>query len=148
MGRLSHEEKMNVVAAGSTDCRRSVVRWPALFAWRAVQNGARSVPVPISLTSSCFCAARRYVLPMKLTKVEDQAIQARIAFIVGAETFDRLFAGIRFDEADGPLLYVYAKDEAVAMEIEDDYSLQIAIVASKITGRIIELVVVLPKVLN
>jgi hypothetical protein len=45
---------------------------------------------------------------MQITEVQDQAIQARMAFIVGAKTFDRLFAGIRFDEADGPLLYAYA----------------------------------------
>jgi hypothetical protein len=85
---------------------------------------------------------------MKLTQVEDQAIQARMALIVGAKTFDRLFAGIRFDETDGPLLYVYARDEDAAAEIEDNYSLHISIIASKITGRVIELVVVLPKVLQ
>jgi len=64
---------------------------------------------------------------MKLTKVQDQAIQARMALIVGAETFDRLFAGIRFDETDGPLLYVYVGSEKIAAEIEDNYSLHIAI---------------------
>jgi hypothetical protein len=85
---------------------------------------------------------------MKLTPVEDQAIQARIAFIVGAVTFDRLFAGVRFDEVDGPLLYAYARNEDTAAEIEDEFSLQIALVASKIIGRDIELVVVMPKVLH
>jgi hypothetical protein len=85
---------------------------------------------------------------MKLSQVEDQAIQARIALIVGAKTFDRLFAGIRFDEIDGPMLYAYAKDEDVASEIEDEFSLHIATVASKIIGREIELVVVMPKVLQ
>jgi hypothetical protein len=85
---------------------------------------------------------------MKLTTIEDLAIQAGTALIVGAKTFDRLFAGIRFDEIDGPLLYVFAKDDGAAAEIEDNYSLHISIIASKITGREIELVVVLPKVLN
>jgi len=85
---------------------------------------------------------------MKLTKIEDHAIQARMALIVGAETFDHLFAGIRFDETDGPLLYVYAKDEEIAAEIEDTFSFQIATVASKIIGRPVELVVVMPKVLQ
>lgn len=85
---------------------------------------------------------------MKLTQVEDQAILALMALIVGARMFDRLFAGIRFDETDGPLLYVYARDENAAAEIEDNYSLHISIIASKITGRVIELVVVLPKVLQ
>jgi hypothetical protein len=85
---------------------------------------------------------------MKLSQVEDQGIQARIALIVGAKTFDRLFAGIRFDETDGPMLYAYAKNEDIAAEIEDEFSLHIAIVASKIIGREIELVVVMPKVLQ
>lgn len=71
-----------------------------------------------------------------------------MALIVGAKTFDRLFAGIRFDEIDGPLLYVFAKDDDAAAEIEDNYSLHMSIIATKITGREIEFVVVLPKVLN
>jgi hypothetical protein len=85
---------------------------------------------------------------MKLSQVEDQGIQARIALIVGAKTFDRLFAGIRFDETDGPMLYAYAKNEDIAAEIEDEFSLHIATIASKIVGREIELVVVMPKVLQ
>jgi hypothetical protein len=85
---------------------------------------------------------------MKLSKVQDQAIQARMALLVGAATFDHLFAGIRFDEVDGPLLYVFARNEDIATEIEDEFSLHIAIVASRIIGRQVELVVVLPKVLQ
>ena len=85
---------------------------------------------------------------MKLSQVEDQAIQARMALIVGAKTFDRLFTGIRFGETDGSMLYAYAKNEDVASEIEDEFSLHIATVASKIIGREIELVVVMPKVLQ
>jgi hypothetical protein len=85
---------------------------------------------------------------MQLSQIQDQAIQARMALIVGAKTFDRLFSGIRFDELDGPLLYVYAKNEEIAAEIEDNYALHIAIVASKIIGQEVEVVVVLPKVLQ
>jgi hypothetical protein len=71
-----------------------------------------------------------------------------MASIVGAETFDRLSAGIRFEELDGSLLYVHAKNEETAAEVEDNYSLHIAIVASKIIGQEVEVVVVLPKVLQ
>ena len=85
---------------------------------------------------------------MSITLVQDQAIQARMALIVGAKTFDRLFAGIRFDETDGPLLYVYAKDEETAAEVEDDFALHIPTVASGILKREIEIVLVLPKVLQ
>jgi hypothetical protein len=85
---------------------------------------------------------------MELSLVQDYAIQARVAAVIGAAVFDRVFAGIRFAETDGPLLYVYAKDEQSAAEIEDDFSLLIADVASRILNREVELVVVLPKVLQ
>jgi hypothetical protein len=82
---------------------------------------------------------------MRLSHVEDQAIQARIALIVGARTFDRPFAEIRFDETDGPMLYAYANNEDIAAGIEDEFSMHIATIASKIVGREIELVVVMPR---
>lgn len=85
---------------------------------------------------------------MQLSLIQDQAIQARIALIVGAKTFDRLFLGIKFDEADGPLLYVFAQDEPTAAEIEDHFALNISIVASLILKQEIDVVVVLPKVLQ
>lgn len=85
---------------------------------------------------------------MELTEIQDYAIQARMAQAVGAGTFDRVFAGIRFAVVDGPLLYVYAKDEPTAAEIEDDFALRIALVASQILDREIDVVVVLPKVLQ
>jgi hypothetical protein len=85
---------------------------------------------------------------MDISEIQNLAIQARVALIVGAKTFDRLFAGIRFDEADGGLLYAYAKDEQSASEIEDEYSLHISIIASQILSQDIDVVVVMPKVLQ
>jgi hypothetical protein len=85
---------------------------------------------------------------MELTDVQDYAIQARVALILGAGEFDRVFAGVRFAEVDGPLLYVYAKDEHSAADIEHDFSLLVADIASRLLGRDIELIVVLPKVLQ
>jgi hypothetical protein len=81
---------------------------------------------------------------MELTRTQDFAIQARVAAVIGAT----VFAGIRFAETDGPLLYVYSRDEESAAEIEDDFSLLIADVASRIVKRAVEMVVVLPKVLQ
>ncbi|WP_338699921.1 hypothetical protein V5279_19040 [Bradyrhizobium sp. 26S5] len=85
---------------------------------------------------------------MDLSEIQDYAIQARMALIVGAQTYDRVFAGIRFAEVDGYLLYVYARDESTAAEVEDNFALHIAIVASQVIGRQIDVVVVLPKVLQ
>jgi hypothetical protein len=82
---------------------------------------------------------------MQLTLVQDQAIAARMALIVGGATFDRLFAGVRFDEVDGDILYVYAKDEVTAAEIEDNFALHISIIATDILKREIDIVLVLPK---
>ena len=85
---------------------------------------------------------------MDISEIQNLAIPARMALIVGAKTFDRLFAGIRFDEADRGLLYAYAKDEQSAAEIEDEYSLHISIIASQILRQDIDVVVVMPKVLQ
>jgi len=41
--------------------------------------------------------------------IRAQAIAARMALIVGAASFDRLFAGVRFDEVVMDILFVYAK---------------------------------------
>lgn len=68
-----------------------------------------------------------------------------MALIVGADNFDRLLRGIRFDEVDGDILYVYAADEYRAAEIEDNYALHISIIAGSILNRKIAIVMVLPK---
>lgn len=88
------------------------------------------------------------MLTLKLSVIQDYAIQARVAAVIGATVFDRVFSGVRFAETDGPLLYVYARDEQSSAEIEDDFSLLIADIASRILQRDVELVVVLPKVLQ
>ena len=82
---------------------------------------------------------------MQLTSVQDQEITARMALIVGGVTFDRLFAGVRFDEVDGDVLFVYAKDEETAAEIEDNFALHISIVATDILKREVGIVLVLPR---
>jgi hypothetical protein len=85
---------------------------------------------------------------MELTQVQDYAIQARVAAIIGAGVFDRVFAGVRFAKIDGPFLYVFSRNEETAAQIEDDFSLLIADVAGRVLKRKVELVVVLPKVLQ
>ncbi|OPY95762.1 hypothetical protein A5906_07275 [Bradyrhizobium sacchari] len=82
---------------------------------------------------------------MIVTEVQDQAIAARMALIVGAVRFDQLFRAVRFDEVDGDILYVYAQDEDSAAEMEDAFALHISIIASKILNREINVVLVLPR---
>lgn len=85
---------------------------------------------------------------MDLSDAQDYAIQAKLAGVTGATVFYRVFASVRFAEVDGPLLYVYAKDESIAAEIEDDFALVIADLATEVLKQVIEVVVVLPKVLQ
>jgi hypothetical protein len=59
-----------------------------------------------------------------------------------------LFAGIPFDEVDGGLLYAFATDEEYAAEIEDNYSLHISVIASTMLKEQVDVVLVLPKVLQ
>jgi hypothetical protein len=82
---------------------------------------------------------------MILSPVQDQAIAARMALIVGSATFDRLFSGVRFDEVDGDILFVFAKDEEAAAEMEDNFALHISNVATDILNREVGIVLVLPR---
>jgi hypothetical protein len=83
-----------------------------------------------------------------LTEVQSYAIAARIAMIVGAATFDRVFAGVEFSEVEGDILFVFARSEAAAAEIEDNYALHISIIASDILKQEIGIVMVMPRVLH
>jgi len=85
---------------------------------------------------------------MKLSVVQQQAIEARMALIVGAEQYDRLFLGFQCTELEGDILFIDALDEDCAAEIEDRFSLHIAIIATEILKADVVSVVVLPRVLN
>jgi len=89
-----------------------------------------------------------YVLWMHLSLVQEQAISARMALIVGAKEFDRLFPGVQFSEVDGDILFCFAMNEELAAEMEDKYALHISIVASDILRTEIGIVMVLPRVLQ
>ena len=68
---------------------------------------------------------------MELTQTQDYAIQAEHGRRYSAPASSiACFAGIRFAEVDGPLQYVYAKDEDTAAEIEDDFALLIEDIAA------------------
>jgi hypothetical protein len=69
-----------------------------------------------------------------------------MALIVGAKEFDRLFPGVQFSEIDGDILFVFARDEETAAEMEDKYALHISIIASEILKTDVGIVMVLPRV--
>jgi hypothetical protein len=83
-------------------------------------------------------------------KAETKKLSEQITAVTEklAATFDRLFTGVQFEEVDGDLLYVYAKDEETAAEMEDNFALHISIIATDILKREIGIVLVLPKQLS
>jgi hypothetical protein len=58
-----------------------------------------------------------------------------VALTVRAATFDWLFAGVRFDEVDGDILYVSAKDEETAAELRTISPFTFRIIATDILKR-------------
>jgi hypothetical protein len=82
---------------------------------------------------------------MLVSEIQSLAISARMAAIVDSETFDRLFAGVEFNEVDGDILFVYARSEDCAAEMEDKFALHVSIIVSGILGRDIGVVMVLPR---
>jgi hypothetical protein len=82
---------------------------------------------------------------MLVSEIQSLAITARMAAIVGSDTFDRLFAGVEFKEVDGDILFAYEQNENCAAEMEDRFALHISIIAAEILGRDIGIVMVLPR---
>jgi hypothetical protein len=80
---------------------------------------------------------------MILSDTQDNAIQALIGRLIGARAYDRLFSGVRFDEIDGGILFLYVEDEDVVDEIELLYTLEIASFAEEVLKQDIETVMVL-----
>jgi hypothetical protein len=82
---------------------------------------------------------------MLIPEIQSLAITARMAAIVGSESFDRLFAGVEFNEVDGDILFVYAQNEDCAAEMEDRFALHISIIAAEVLRQDIGIVMVLPR---
>jgi hypothetical protein len=85
---------------------------------------------------------------VKLTEIQQQAMQARMSLIVGAETYDRLFLGVVFSEVQKGILFCFAKTEELAAEIEEKFALHISIIASQIVRIPVEFVQVFPEELR
>jgi hypothetical protein len=83
-------------------------------------------------------------LSMKLSEIQRQAMQARMSLIMGAQNFDRLFLGAVFEEILDGILFVFARTEGLAAEIEERFALHLSIIAAQITGLPVEFVEVLP----
>jgi hypothetical protein len=69
---------------------------------------------------------------MNLAPVQDQAIHARMSLIVGSTTFDRLFDASGLMSWTGIFFTSLPRTREIAAEINDNYSIHIATIASGI----------------
>ena len=79
----------------------------------------------------------------KLQKVQQQAIQARLNYFLGAEEYDRLFVAFEILRIENEVLTLGVLP-ACTSEVQDRYSWHIAIVVESILKQAIRKVNVIP----
>ena len=78
----------------------------------------------------------------KLQKVQQQAIQARLNYFLGADEYDRLFEGFEILHIENEVLTLTVR-HACTDEVQDKYSWHIAIVAEAPLRKAIRKVIVI-----
>jgi hypothetical protein len=81
--------------------------------------------------------------PLKPLQVQQQAIQARLNYFLGADEYDRLFAGFEILHIKNKVLTLSVRP-ACTNEVRDKYSWHIAIVAEALLRQAIRKVNVVP----
>jgi hypothetical protein len=79
----------------------------------------------------------------KPQEVQQQAIQARLNYFLGAEEYDRLLVGFEILHIEDEVLTLSVRP-ACANEVQEKYSLHVAIVAETLLRRAIRKVDVIP----
>ena len=79
----------------------------------------------------------------KPPKIQQQAIQARLNYFLGADEYDRLFVGFEILRIEGQILTVSVRS-ACTSEVQDRYSWHIAVVVESILRQAIQQVNVIP----
>jgi hypothetical protein len=78
----------------------------------------------------------------KLQKVQQQAIQARLNYFLGADEYDRLFVGFEILHIENEVLTLSVRP-ACTDEVQDKYSWHVAIVAEALLRQSIRKVIVI-----
>jgi hypothetical protein len=81
--------------------------------------------------------------PFKPPQVQQHAIQARLNYFLGADEYDRLFAGFEILHIENKVLTLSVRP-ACTNEVRDKYSWHIAIVAESLLRQAIRKVNVIP----
>jgi hypothetical protein len=79
----------------------------------------------------------------KPQEVQQQAIQARLNYFIGADEYDRLFSGFEILHIENEVLTLSVQP-ACTSEVQDEYSWHIAIVAETVLRQAIRKVNVIP----
>jgi hypothetical protein len=79
----------------------------------------------------------------KPPKIQQQAIQARLNYFLGADEYDRLFVGFEILGIEGEVLTASVRS-ACTSEVQDRYSWHVAIVVESILRQAIRKVNVIP----
>jgi hypothetical protein len=134
-------------------------KWSGSISHRATRTPGGSVPskpdciVEISETENLFHSYLRRSMSkqrvaMLPSKAQQQAIEAKLNFALGAETYDRLFLGFVCGDVDNDAVDVFVRDEDTAAMVCTGYSWHVAVVVESVMKKCVKCVNVLPKNLS
>jgi hypothetical protein len=82
------------------------------------------------------------------SKAQQQAIEAKLNFALGAETYDRLFLGFICGDVDNDTVDIFVQNEDTAAIVCAGYSWHVAVVVESVMKKSVKCVNVLPKNLS
>jgi hypothetical protein len=82
------------------------------------------------------------------TKFQQQAIEAKLNFMLGAEEYDRLFLGFVCGSLSDNIANLFVETEDRASAIEAEYSWHVAVIIESVLKMPVKSVNVLPKNLS
>jgi hypothetical protein len=85
---------------------------------------------------------------MPPSKAQQQAIEARLNFALGAETYDRLFLGFVCGGVENDIVEVFVESEDTAAIVGAQYAWHLAVAVESVLKRPVKRVNVLPKSLS
>jgi hypothetical protein len=87
-------------------------------------------------------------IAMLPSKVQQHAIEAKLNFALGAETYDRLFLGFVCGGVQNEIVDVFVQNEDTAAIVGTEYSWHVAVVVESVLKKPVKRVNVLPRNLS
>ena len=82
------------------------------------------------------------------SKAQQHAIEAKLNFALGAETYDRLFLGFICGGVENDIVVVFVQNEDTAAIVGTEYSWHVAVAVESVLKKPVKRVNVLPKNLS